>query len=345
MLKNNIQVLMTGGGAPGAYGILQSMREDPSLKIIAADMREECIGKILADDFVQIPKATDNAFIPTLLEICKNKKVDVVFPLVTKELELFSANREAFSAIGTTLIVAEKELLQTVNNKGTLYARLKEEGVQVPDFRIIEDIESFNEAILELGYPNKPVCLKPCKSNGMRGFRILDTQKDTFDLWLNQKPGNAYANLNDIKNIVKNNDCPPLLISEYLPGDEYTVDAFISNEKIQYIIPRLRSKMIGGISVEGKIVQNEQIIEYCKKIIQVFPLDGLFGIQVKYSVDGKPLLLEINPRVQGTTVACKGAGVNLPLLAVYNAINQMPKDFPSIEWNTQFIRHWEEKFL
>lgn len=336
---------MTGGGAPGAYGIIQCLREDHNIHLVAADMRTDCIGKVLADDFIQIPPASSPNFIDALLTICKEKSIDLIFPLVTKELELFSSHRLQFEAIGTQIIVAEEKILHQVNNKGTLYSLLKENGVQVPNFVLTNDPNAFLEAINTLGYPNSPICFKPCVSNGMRGFRILDTQKDTFDLWLNQKPGKAYASLEEAKEIIENKVCPPLLVTEYLPGEEYTVDVLVSKGETKYIIPRLRSKMIGGISVEGCITKNEQIINYCKEIIAIFPLEGLFGIQVKYSTQNKPLLLEINPRVQGTTVACKGAGVNLPLLAVYNKLNLLPSSLPEIQWETQFIRHWEEKFL
>jgi carbamoyl-phosphate synthase large subunit len=346
MLDRKIKLLMTGGGAPGAYGILKSIFKEVNIHVTAADMRQDCIGKILAHSFVQIPKATDPQFIETLLGYCKENKIDILFPLVTKELELFSYHREQFEAIGTKIIVAEYNLLKEVNNKGDLYKALAKNNIPVPSFEITKDLVEFEKAAKKLGYPNNRICLKPCNSNGMRGFRILDKNQDTFNLWLNEKPSSAHTSWEEIAKIISNEDCPPILVSEYLPGDEYTIDVLVSNGETKYIIPRLRKKMIGGISVEGTITKNEKIIEYCKKIISIFPLEGLFGIQVKYSEKNKPLLLEINPRVQGTTVACSGAGINLPLMAVYNTLGILKDtELPSVKWETRFIRHWEEKYL
>jgi carbamoyl-phosphate synthase large subunit len=66
---------------------------------------------------------------------------------------------------------------------------------------------------------------------------------------------------------------------------------------------------------------------------------------VKDSQNGDPLLLEINPRVQGTIVAALGAGVNLPLLAVKKAM-EIPVE-PSemaVAWGTSFSRYWTETY-
>jgi carbamoyl-phosphate synthase large subunit len=104
--------------------------------------------------------------------------------------------------------------------------------------------------------------------------------------------------------------------------------------------------MNNGISVAGVIEYNKEIIEYCEAILQCLHLDGPIGIQVKYSKNNRPLLIEINPRIQGTTVACTGAGVNIPYLTFHkNEINNMSNynDYPII-WGTKFIRHYSELY-
>ena len=347
MLEKPINLLITGGGAPGAYGIIKALLSvDKNINITAADMKAECIGKIIAPDFVQIPPANASHFIDEVLAICKEKSIDVILPLVTRELELFSRAKDLFESAGTKILVADYDLLRVVNNKGELYSQLERKGVSVPKFGIASNVDEFVKISKDLNYPKEIICFKPCNSNGKRGFRILDTKKDKFELWLNQKPDNSYINWNDSLNILTNRDCPSILVSEYMPGKEYTVDVFRSKGKTHYIIPRLRSKMIGGISVEGTIENNQKIINYCKEIIEVFPIEGLFGIQVKLTENKEPLILEINPRVQGTTVACIGAGVNLSLLFVRDAIDSKEEiKFPDVQWDTKFIRHWEEKFL
>lgn len=97
--------------------------------------------------------------------------------------------------------------------------------------------------------------------------------------------------------------------------------------------------------MEGEFVKEDVIINYCRKIIKAIELHGNIGIQVKYSHSNQPLLLEINPRVQGTIVAALGAGINLPLLAVKQELGMTidPKEL-DIDWGVKFSRHWTEVF-
>lgn len=103
--------------------------------------------------------------------------------------------------------------------------------------------------------------------------------------------------------------------------------------------------MINGISVEGEFVNDETIISYCKQIIKEPQLHGNIGIQVKRSAEGKFLLVEINPRVQGTISAALGTGVNLPLLAVKQELGlPLPAEELQVKWGTRFSRYWSEVF-
>ena len=103
--------------------------------------------------------------------------------------------------------------------------------------------------------------------------------------------------------------------------------------------------MINGISVEGIFVQNDEIHRYCNKLIHELQLHGNIGIQLKGSEKGKFLLLEINPRVQGTISAALGAGINLPALAVKQELGLpiLPEEL-QIRWGVHFSRYWREIF-
>ncbi len=103
--------------------------------------------------------------------------------------------------------------------------------------------------------------------------------------------------------------------------------------------------MINGISVEGEFVKEDSIIAYCTQIIKELQLHGNIGIQVKKSAAGQFLILEINPRVQGTIAAALGAGINLPVLAVKQELGLpiSPEEL-AVKWGTKFSRYWNEVF-
>ena len=166
-----------------------------------------------------------------------------------------------------------------------------------------------------------------------------------LDLLFNHKPTSTYLSLRDAIRILSSGSFPELLISEYLPGEEYSIDCIARHGHPVLIVPRLRKKMINGISVEGEFIKEEVIISYCEQIITALSLHGNIGIQVKKSSTGQFLILEINPRVQGTISAALGAGVNLPVLAVKQELN-LPISSKELEvkWNTKFSRYWNEVF-
>ncbi len=340
-----INVLMTGAGAPGAAGILKCFFQNPDIHVTTADANDNVVGKYLTNDFVKIPFAHQENFIEVLLSVCREKNIHVLLPLVTRELIPLSNSIKQFEAAGVKLLISSADSLEIANNKTKLYQFLEWRGIEVPAYRVAETMEQFESAVKELDCPAKEICFKPSVSNGSRGFRIVSNKIDKLDLLLNHKPDASYISLDEAIQILSSGKFPELLLSEYLPGDEYSIDCLVNHGEIILAIPRLRKRMINGISVEGEFIKNDSIIDYCKKIISELKLHGNIGLQVKQSAAGKYLLLEINPRVQGTISAALGAGINLPLLAVKQELGlSISAEELEVKWGTKFSRYWSEVF-
>jgi carbamoyl-phosphate synthase large subunit len=336
---------MTGAGAPGAAGIIFCLQSDPAIKLTVADADENAVGRYLANDFVRLPKANDASFIDELLGICIEQHIQAILPLVTRELFPLSQNKQLFEDKGISVLVSSEEAIRIANDKSACYNFLKQWGIAVPDFYVAKTVDEFVTAATSLGYPEKAFCFKPSVSNGSRGVRIVSNSFDESDQLFQFKPYNLYIKYEQAIHILSSKPFPELLVSEYLPGDEYSVDCLAFHGKAELIVPRVRTKMVNGISVQGKFISDETIIDYCRQIIEVIGLHGNIGIQVKYSKKQQPLLLEINPRVQGTIVAGLGAGVNLPLLALKRELDLpiSPEEL-EVKWGTSFSRYWTEVF-
>jgi carbamoyl-phosphate synthase large subunit len=340
-----INILMTGGGAPGAAGILKCLFQEPALNVSVCDADPSAVGRWLHADFYTIPPAHDETFIDSLLALCRHKNIHVLMPLVTRELLPLSRHAQEFESAGVKLLTSSTESLEVANNKSRLYQFLEWRGIPVPAYRVVADLPSFHSALQELGYPGSQVCFKPSEANGSRGFRIISDQINELDLLFNHKPSSVYLSAQEALRILGSGEFPELLISEYLPGEEYSVDCLAQHGEAVLVIPRLRKKMINGISVQGEINRDESIIDYCTQIIRQLGLHGNIGIQVKRSEKGQFLILEINPRVQGTISAILGAGVNLPLLAIKQELGlPIEPDELHVKWGTHFSRYWTEVF-
>ena len=97
---------------------------------------------------------------------------------------------------------------------------------------------------------------------------------------------------------------PKLVVSEYLPGEEVTIDSLISDSKVHLTLIRQRDSMREGISVAGHFINSDSLIEQVSIIANSIPgLYGPIGFQFKKSINGTFSLLESNPRLQGTSVA------------------------------------------
>ena len=345
MSGQTINVLMTGAGAPGAAGILKCLQYNPNFEIVMADANPNALGRWLHAEFETIPFAHETDFIEKLLTICQRRHIHAILPLVTKELIPLAAHKKQFEKFGTRVLVSNVDSLEIGNNKSRLYQFLEWRGISVPAYRIVENTDQFEVAIDELGFPENRVVFKPSVSNGSRGFRILANDIDEHDLLFHEKPSSTYISLADALRILSVKSFPELLVSEYLPGEEYSVDCLVDNGQPRLVVPRLRRKMINGISVEGTFVKDENIISYCSEIIKELKLHGNIGIQVKKTVQGKPLIVEINPRVQGTIVAGLGAGINLPVLAIKQELElPISGEELQVKWGTKFSRYWSEVF-
>ncbi len=366
-------VLMTGAGAPGGIGTLKCLKKDKNIRLFVGDANPTANGRFLNKSrFLTLKKATEPDFIQHILELCIKHKIQVILPLVTLELFQFAENKALFEENGIKIIVSDKKYLNIANNKSRLYEHLSAHNILTPQYKVIQagDLDEFLKAFSDLGFPKKPLCVKPSVSNGSRGVRIVDDLVDKYDLLFNHKPNSLYISLAEMTEILRGKAkapqppegelptsklplwgsgglglgiFPELLISEVLPYEEYTVDTIVNHGKPILILPRLRKKTNNGISVEGQFIENQEIIDYCFKILISLNLHGPIGIQVKKAEDGRFKILEINPRIQGTSVAAMGLRINLPLIAVKQEVSE-PFDIPPIRWGTSFSRYYQEVF-
>jgi carbamoyl-phosphate synthase large subunit len=200
--------------------------------------------------------------------------------------------------------------------------------------------------VLEAATATERRIFKPASGNGSRGFGIVlarnEPQRRNI---LTEKPGQPFYRLDDLPFLLPDQFETAMLVCEYLPGQEYSVDFLASHGKLHYALVRSREKMIGGISVRGRFVPHPQILDQTAQICSLLQLHGPAGMQFRLRADGVPVLLEINPRLQGTVSSCLGAGINVPLDAL-RLFQGKPIEGKqgNVRWGANFVRYWSESF-
>jgi len=111
----------------------------------------------------------------------------------------------------------------------------------------------------------------------------------------------------------------PYVFSEYLPGEEYTVDCVSDADGLLlHATPRVRSRVRQGISVRTEPAPADPSLEsMAAGIAGELRLRGAWFFQARRDVDGQPKLLEVAPRPAGSMAMSRMRGINYPLLHVY----------------------------
>jgi len=340
----DLTVLMTGAGAPGASGILEALRlpDHASVRVVGVDMNPGAYGFELVDEAYTVPAGGDDGYVARMSEIVDLEGVDVVLPLTTAELQPLAENR---GAIDAEVMVSRAPVLTVANDKGALYEYVDRHGFDsAPEFYRTDTEAGFVEAVEALGYPESPVCFKRPVASGMRGFRVLDRDADRLSRLLSEKPSQPVTTLEEVCPVLSSGESfPELVVMEYLPGPEYSVDVLAMGEEVGPVIPRTRARTRAGITFQGTVEKNDELIAEASDICRSLGLEYNVNLQFRYDGEGAPKLIEINPRVAGTIVMCVGAGVNLPFAATMYALDEPIQSY-TVEWGTSMVRYWQELF-
>lgn len=345
-MKERIKILLTGAGAPGAGSIVECLRNngESEVEIIGADKSANINTKKIFDRIYRVPSAEDPNFIKVLKEICIKEKIDIVVPIVTKELIKLAKVKREFKELGIIINVLDYNTLNIVNDKLKLFNYLKEQGFTTPVFCEIKKIDDIRKNAQNFGYPMNNVVLKQTCGNGSRGIRVLSEKMSRFDLFFNEKPNSMVCTLDDMVSILSEKDIiPTMMLMEYLPGNEWGVDVLAKEGEISNIMCRKTTVVQHSITMECQTESNEQIENFCKSVVKSLKITGNIGFDFKEDCDGNAKIMEINPRLTATVAINNVAGINFPWLGIKQAFGEKVEHVEKIR-NVRMNRRYKEEY-
>lgn len=237
-------------------------------------------------------------FIERFNRLVRTLQIEFVYP-THDTVACFLAEHQ--SEIGARILTSCAETNRIARFKNRTYDSFKSFGF-CP--------EVFAEPYSELSYP---VFLKPNDGQGGKGTYIAESREElTFYL----------------------RKLPRLLVMEFLPGDELSVDCFTDFKgELLFIGPRTRERVQMGISLRStSIAVTKEIESIARSINGTVSLSGAWFFQVKQSRNGDLKLLEFAPRQSSTMGLYRHAGVNFALLSLFNALERpveiLRNDYP-----------------
>ena len=342
-MRGSITVLITGAGAPGIRGTLYALKHNPDdviVRTVGTDMNGDAVGRFWVDSFYSLPAPADKGYLASLIGICEREAVDIVIPQTTREVAVLSRERSVLAERGIKLMASGADAIEIANNKWKLLDVFSELDLPRPAYSLARSEEELVEFANLLGYPKCPVVVKPPVSNGMRGFRVLREDGWDLDRFLTEKPSGEDVSLKELLKILRRGSWwPELLVTEYLPGPEYSVDAFIG-DRVSLAIPRLRKMIRSGISFVNLLECREDLNDLTLRAARRIGLKYAFGFQFKLDENGTPKVLECNPRVQGTMVASVFGGANVIWMSIRELSGNPCSDESFSFKPALFMRFW-----
>ncbi len=325
----NLTVLLSASGSPSIPGIIDCFKKngERKIRVVGVDMSEEPTAKYLVDAFYKVPAVADNNYINFILDICKKEKVDIYFPNISLEVSKVIKMKSEFDKLGIKIAISNLHSIEIANNKLSTYKFLKEHNIEVPNFYSVKSLEDFITGCKIMGYPNKALCLKIVDGSGSRGVRIIDSKKSRYDIFVNEKPNTFYTSYDDMVSVLKEaKDFHEMMLVEYMPGPEYTIDILAENGKALYIVGRENTVSLMSIAQESVLKYDADAYEICKNIVKLLNMDGNIGFDFMRDREGKAQLMDINPRITATVSVIAAGGVNLPYLRVKQLLGEkLPK--------------------
>jgi carbamoyl-phosphate synthase large subunit len=334
--KKPKSVLITSVDNQAVVGTVYSIREAFYSKIIGIDRKEKTIAQHMVDVFVRC-LGDDDVYINRIKTLVKKYGVTVIVPHSIRDRLLLMKEKQYFEEQGVIILSSSIASIELAENKDRFAELCKEIGIPIPKQYIASTDTELLKYAKRLGYPKRKVIVKPVISHGSRGFRILNEKLDLKTTFYTQRAESTQTTIQGLLDIL-GTDFPSLIVSEYLPGKEYSIDCLRhENGDYFYALPRTRDIVRMGVCFAGHMKYDEQLISYARKLSDAMELTTVFGFQFKKDGKGQYKIIECNPRIQGSMVASTLAGANLIGASLQYLLKGKRSEF-DIDWDFEFYR-------
>ena len=277
------KLLIFPAGTEIAFEIFNALKYSKFVEIYggtSADDHSEFVYKRLITGF---PYIDEPGFLDYLNAKLDEYSIDCIYPAHDSASVFLSANADKIHA---QIIITDSETTEICRSKKRTYEFFSGESF-IP--RVYDSVPEGSEF---------PVFVKPTVGQGSVGARKIDSPDEL-------KTATA--------------EDPSLVVCEYLPGMEYTVDCFTDRHGA-LLVSRLRDRerIKTGISVRSRELPEDETVNNIARIINSrLHFTGAWFFQLKRNNHGEYRLLEISPRIPGTMGLSRNLGINFPMLTLF----------------------------
>lgn len=235
------------------------------------------------DAVFKIPRFNQAGYLNSLLQICRQEKVNLCVPLYEPEFITLDQNRSQFTKIGTVLLLSARDTIRICADKLETDRFFTDQGVNTPRTWLVK--KSVSDQF--------PLFVKPRFGMGSAGVYKVASQSE-LEFLANRESD--------------------LIAQEYITGTEYTLDTLSDlNGRALSVVPRERLQVRSGEVVKGRTVDRPDLVNQGKHIVETL---GIVGPATVQCIDDGLMVywIEVNPRFGGGVPLSIRAGVDYPYL-------------------------------
>lgn len=352
MIRKTLPVLLTCANSQVGPSVISMLRNHPDYDIrvvgVAAGDKRDGPGHAFCDAFYSVPMGNAPDYLDVIQEIVVAEGIRVLFLGSDEEALALSAAMEWFTAHNCRLACSNHQVNRVASDKLSLIHHLDSVQVCVPQVKELSDPEALSESATELGYPIKPIVIKPRRGRGSRGFRLILPKRNAYEDFYR---GDAHTlDLPELECLFRQfpEELSNYFLMAYLPGDKFSTDILITRGKPVCMVTRnngVRPKTNPPTQL-ADLVEHAAIEEYAKAVAGSLPFDYFLQVESGLDEHGEPRLIEVNIRLDATLPITAGAGLNFYHEMIQYAMNGAFSQIPAGRIKKgRFVRYWNHLFI
>lgn len=292
-------------GQSSQRDVIMGAREalPPEVKVFASHRQERPEITGLADVSFMEPKDNQER-IEWVIAKAQAHNIKVI--LAGRVGSVFEIARSRFQAAGLDLVTGGMSIdtFNMVDDKSLFTAEAERAGLDCVPAITATNAQELVKAYETLSLQGE-VCIKPAVGIYGQGFWRFKVEADPFRCFAN--PDAREVNFGTYMQAYCAGGIPPaMLVMPYMAGSECSVDMVCEAGRPVAFVGRRKEGLHQTFARDGAAV------ELALKAAQHFKCDGIVNVQTRDDADGKPHLLEINPRYSGGIGYTRATGTNLP---------------------------------
>jgi len=274
--------------------------------------------------------------------VVRRCRVEVVLPWTDADALAISYHIAELAAAGARVACPPAALVELACDKWSTLQRLAELGVPVPATHLVRSASELVEAAAELGYPSRPLLLKP---RGLAGGRGVWSIRSAVDLTCTTPRPRlpleaAHAAVSIMDGPVE------LLVQEEVSGVDISVDVLAADGKIAGLAVRTRTAVLGGLCVQGTVQPSwPELDQTVERLVSGLRWSHLANVQlIADPQTGAVRVYEINGRAAGSLGVASHAGIDLLAAALDYTRTGIPPAVPlRVGTPVGFRRYWQDQ--